>query len=167
MNIGTLLPRHARYRPHHNAVLFENHRLTYLEFNRRVNRLANALLGYGIQKGDKIATILPNCLELLDVYWAVARIGAVVVPLSPLLREEGLITLLNDSDTVLVVTDHTMIEGIDKIRPNLMFVRGYILTDGPSSEGWMTYQDFVGTASENDPPYIEISDHDPYNIIYS
>ncbi len=167
MNIGTLLPRHARYRPHHNAVLLENHRLTYLEFNRRVNRLANALLGYGIQKGDKIATILPNCLELLDVYWAVARIGAVVVPLSPLLREEGLITLLNDSDTVLVVTSHAMIEGIDNIRPDLMFVRGYILTDGPSSEGWITYQDFVGAASEDDPPYIEISDHDQYNIIYS
>ncbi|MBI5930800.1 MAG: AMP-binding protein [Chloroflexi bacterium] len=167
MNIGTLLPRHARYRPNHIAVIFEDHRLTYSEFNRRVNRLANALLGQGIQKGDKIATILPNCLELLDVYWAVARIGAVVVPLSPLLREEGLKTLLNDSDTVLLITNRSMAEVIDHIRPELMFVRGYYLIDIPDTPSWHYYQDFVATASEDDPPYIEISDHDQYNIIYS
>ncbi len=82
MNIGSLLTRHARYRPDHTAVVFNERRLSFSEFNLRVNRLANALLDLGISKGDKIATILPNCLELLEVYWAVAKIGAVVVPLS-------------------------------------------------------------------------------------
>jgi len=89
MSIGSLLPRHARYRPDHLAIVFEDQRLTFADFNRRVNRLANALLDLGIVKGDNIATILPNCLEQLDVYWAVAKIGAVIVPLSPLLRGAG------------------------------------------------------------------------------
>ena len=87
MNIGNLFSRHAKYRPHHLAVVFEDQRLTYLELNKSINRLANALLELGIRKGDKVATILPNCLELFETYWALAKIGAVVVPLSTLLLE--------------------------------------------------------------------------------
>ena len=85
MNIGSLFSRHAQYRPNHLAIVFKDQRLTWLELNQNINRLANALLGMGIQKGDKVATLLPNCLELLEVYWAVAKIGAVVVPLSTML----------------------------------------------------------------------------------
>ena len=89
MNLGTLLPRQARFRPNHPAVVFQETRLTYRELNKSVNRLANVFWALGIRKGDKVATILPNCLELYETYWAVARIGAVVVPLSPLLRGTG------------------------------------------------------------------------------
>src|SRR6266542_3582347 len=99
VNIGSLLARHAQYRPYHTAIVFEDRRLTFLELNQRVNRLANALLNLGVRKGDKVATILPNCLELLESYWAVVKIGAVIVPLSQLLRGKGLLNLLRDSDT--------------------------------------------------------------------
>src|SRR5512134_1133709 len=116
MNLGTLLPGHARYRPDHTAVVFEDERLTYREFHRRVNRVANGLLGEGISKGDKIATLLPNCLELLEIYWAVAAIGRVVVPLSTLLRGKGLSMLLSDSDTSLVVTNAAFVPHLDPVR---------------------------------------------------
>src|SRR6185503_20086699 len=99
MNIGSLLPRHAQYRPNHTALVFEGRRLTFLELNRRVNQLANALQRLGVKKGDKVATILPNCLDLLESYWAIVKIGAVIVPLSQLLRGKGLLNLLRDSDT--------------------------------------------------------------------
>ena len=89
MNIGSLLPHHARYRPNHTAVMLEDCCLSFREFNGHVNRLANALLSLGLKKGDKVATILPNCLALLEAYWAVAKLGLVVVPLSPLLREKA------------------------------------------------------------------------------
>ena len=67
MNIGSLLPSHARYRPNHTAVIFEDCRLSFRAFNARVNRLANALSNLGVKKGDKVATILPNCLSLLNI----------------------------------------------------------------------------------------------------
>ena len=105
MNIGTLLPRHARYRPDHTAVIFEDQRFTYREFNARVNRAANALRDLGLVQGDKVATILPNCLEQLELLWAVTRIGVVIVPLSPMLRGAGLTRLLNDADASAVVTN--------------------------------------------------------------
>ena len=87
MDLGTLLPRHARYRPDHLAV-FEGHRLTFPEFNARVNRLSNALLADGLAMGDKVATVLPNCLEQLEVYCAAAKTGLVAVPMSPLIVDE-------------------------------------------------------------------------------
>ena len=98
MNIGALLPRHARYRPDHLALVVGDQRLTYRKLNAVVNRLANALLTNGIAKGEKIATILPNCLELMIAYWAAAKTGIVIVPMSTLLQDHGLATLLRDSD---------------------------------------------------------------------
>jgi len=168
MNIGALLPRHARYRPDHLAVVFEDHRLTYRQFNRRVNRLANALVDMGIAKGDKIATILPNCLELLDIYWAVAKIGAVVVPLSPMLRGTGLTRLLNDSDSVLVVTNASFTEILDPLRAQLPAIAAdrYVLIDGEQFDGYRHYPDML-SANEDEPPAVEINNDDPYNIIYS
>ena len=66
MPLNTLLPRHSRYYPEKLAVVFGEHRLSFFEFNRRVNKVANALLGMGIRKGDKVATILSNSLEVLE-----------------------------------------------------------------------------------------------------
>ena len=79
--INTLLVHHTRYRPDHLAVVFGEHRLTFREFNARVNRVANALGELGLAKGDKVATILDNSLELVEVYQAVAKTGLVAVPL--------------------------------------------------------------------------------------
>ncbi len=169
MNLGTLPARHARYRPNHTAVVFGDTRLTYREFNRRINRLANALRSEGIGKGDKVATLLPNCLELLEIYWASAKLGAVVVPLIPLLRGTGLATLLNDSDTVLVVTDTAFREHMEPVRPLVPAIAdgGYYLTDGDAGGGYRSYQAVTAAASDAEPPDAGVVRDDPYNIIYS
>ena len=89
MNIGSLLPRHARYRPEHLAFVVGKERLNFFELNSRVNRLGNALLDSGIRKGQKMATVLPNCEELMLLYWAAAITVIVIVPGSPLLQGSG------------------------------------------------------------------------------
>ncbi|MCB9454042.1 MAG: AMP-binding protein [Anaerolineaceae bacterium] len=169
MSLATLLDRHAQYRPHHLAVIFEDHRLTYQQFNARVNQLANALRARGIQKGDKIATILNNCLELLDIYWAVAKIGAVVVPLSPLLRGQGLTRLLLDSDTVMVFTDKAFVEILDPLKGDLPAIAPdrYFLVNAEGVPGYTSYASLVADAPESSPQGIHIERDDPYNIIYS
>ena len=103
MHIAGLITRHARYHPDRTAVVFQDQRLGWREFNRRVNRLAHALRGAGVEKGDRVATVLPNCIELLDVFWACAKLGAVAVPLSPLLAASGLQSLLQDAAPTVVV----------------------------------------------------------------
>jgi len=167
MNIGSLLPRNAQYRPHHTALVFEDCRLTFLELNQRVNRLANALLSLGVTKNDKVATILPNGLELLESYWAIAKIGAVIVPLSQLLRGKGLLNLLRDSDTSTVITNSCVVNELNSIKPELENIPAnrYISTD--DNDGYQSYAALTGGSSSDEPPTIEIRDDDLFNIVYS
>lgn len=169
MKIGTLPARHARYRGDHLAVVFGDQRLTYRDFNTRINRLANALLGSGINKGDHIATILPNCLELLALYWAAAKIGVVVVPSSVLLQEAGLRTLLNNSDTMMVFSSPEFAETLNAVRGDTPAIADdrWVLIGNDAPEGFISYDEFVHGASSDEPPDAGIHSTDPYNIIYS
>jgi long-chain acyl-CoA synthetase len=168
MTISSLLPRHARYRPDHLALVFEGHRLTFRQFNARVNRLSNALLAAGSTRGEKIATVLPNCLEQLEVYWAAAKTGLVVVPMSPLLQDSGLRSLLDNCDARAVVSTAAFADTLARIRGQLPGIDPdrWVLTDGIRS-GFQAYGALVARASEDEPPDAGILSADPYNIIYS
>ncbi len=167
MNIGSFLSHHARYRGEHIGIVLDHERLTFREIDLRVNRTANALHGLGVKKGDKVATILPNALELLETYHACAKLGAVVVPLSPLLRGMGLTTLLRDSDTLVVIANAEMRDVLEGLRGQVPNAAHYILIDAPAREGFLDYHALVEKASDAEPPRVAIADDDPYNIIYS
>jgi acyl-CoA synthetase (AMP-forming)/AMP-acid ligase II len=171
VNIGTLLTRHARYRAHHRALVVADRALSYREFNAVTNRLANALLASGLEKGDKFATVLPNCLELMTAYWAAAKSGLVIVPASPLLQESGLATLLRDSDTRLVLADSSFAPMLDTIRTETTDVMdgGYVLVgaDNPAPTGFRNYDTLVAAVSDEEPPDAGITDDDVFNIMYS
>jgi len=169
MNIGSLLPRHARYRPDHLAFVCGEQRFTYREFNAYVNKLANALLASGLSKGDKMATLLPNCTELMAAYWAAAKTGIVIVPCSPLLQDSGLMTLLQDSDTVLVLADADFTDTLQRIRGDLPAIQSdhFILVGESTPQEFIGYSEWVANASEDNPPDANLNDDDVYNIMYS
>jgi long-chain acyl-CoA synthetase len=170
MNIGSLLPHHARYRPNHTAFVCGEERFSYRMFNAYVNKLAHALLANGLVKGDKFATLLPNCTQLMAAYWAAAKTGTVIVPCSTLLNESGILTLLKNSDTILVIADVSFAGTLQKIRHELPAIADnrFILA-GPDDQlqGFRGYEEFVGSADTENPPEILIHDHDVYNIMYS
>ena len=170
MNIGSLLPRHARYRPEHLAFVVGKERLNFLELNSRVNRLSNALLDSGIRKGQKMATVLPNCEELMLLYWAAAKTGIVIVPGSPLLQASGLATLLRDSDTEVVFADAEFAETLNNIKNELPAIQNehwVILGESKINSGFKKYSDFIAEASKDEPPDAQLCDDDVYNIMYS
>lgn len=165
-NISRIIERHAIYRPDHEAIVFEGQRVTYKEFHGRINRLGHALRADGIQKGDKIASVLPNKLELLDFYWATAQIGAVMVPLSPLMQTNGLAKLLAGAGAKVVVTCQSYLPLVLKSADTYMLER-IIVVDGEAPEGVQTYQDYIAAGSDDPLEISDISDDDLYNIIYS
>ena len=169
MDIAGVLAAHARHRPEHTAVVFEDRRIPYRELHRRTDQVANALAGLGLGRGGKVATFIGNSVEQLEVYWAAAKLGSVVVPLSPLLRGKGLATLLEDADVSIVLTDRELAAHLDQVRadaPGLASVRSLVAGPGSPPAGHRSYEDLVGAASDADP-VREISGSDPYNIIYS
>ena len=169
MNVGSLLPWHARFRSDHLAVVCGEERLTFAELEARVNRLANALVSLGLRKGDKLALVLPNCIELLYAYRATALLGIVSVPLSPLLRGTGLISLLRDSESVAVIASSSMSDALDEARGELPSIppSNYILTDSDDRPGYRGYREFTENESSDQPAHVDIDDDDLYNIIYS
>lgn len=167
MTIGSIIKRHAIYRPDHLAVVFRDQRLTWSQFNARINRTANMLADQGVEKGDKVATILPNCLELLEVYWAVSKLGAVVVPLSTLLMKSAVISLLNDSDAVKVVSTSAFVELLTAVLPELTRISSddVLITDADAS--FQDYQTLRDQAEDLEPDGIKVEEEDPFNIMYS
>lgn len=168
MNIGLLPTRHARYRPTHTALIFGDRRLTWAELDARINRCANALLALGVGMGDSVATVLGNCVELIEVYWAAAKIGAVAVPLSPLLRPAGVANLLRDSDAAAMITTRAVADalreaGLDTVVPGARC----LLVDDDHHPELPGYHARTAAASEAQPPQPPIRGHEPYNIIYS
>ena len=130
IELATLVQRQARYRGSATAVVFESQRLTYAQFWARVARAGNLLRSLGIGKGDKVATLLTNSLELLELYWAIPTVGAVLVPLSPLLMPAGLASLVRDSDAKCLVTQRSMLPVLARIRASLP--AHVLLVDGAS-----------------------------------
>jgi long-chain acyl-CoA synthetase len=119
LELATLIARHARYRPQATAVVFDGVPYTYAQFSERVARAGNALRALGIGAGDKVATVAANSLELLEIYWAVPSIGAVLVPLSPLLLREGLASLLRGSDARCLIAQASMLPVLREMRAEL------------------------------------------------
>ena len=166
MNIGTLLPRHARYRPDHTALIIAGRKLSYTELHGYVNQLSNALLGLGLRKGDAFATALPNCLELMAAYWAAAQTGLVIVPCSPLLTAAGLRSLLHDCKARLVVTNTETAALIDSVRVELPVLE-HCLQIGTANAEPAPYAALIKAAATTAPPDAGLSDSDIYNIMYS
>lgn len=81
MTWGRALVRSARQYPDKIAVQDDRASLTYRQFNEKVNRLAHALKGLKLKKGDRLATLSGNCLELMEIYLASLKIGVIPCPL--------------------------------------------------------------------------------------
>ncbi len=170
IDIGTLLTGHARYRSDLPALKVAGVDYTYAELNAQVNRLANALLSTGIAKGDKVATVMTNRLELVLMYWAAAKTGIVIVPVSTLMQDAGLKGLLSDSDSILIIADAAFAEALNRIRADLPAVAPdrYVLVDSDKvSEGFLDFKDFVRDAPDTEPPPPALVSDDVYNIMYS
>ncbi|WP_112133187.1 acyl-CoA synthetase [Glycomyces dulcitolivorans] len=103
--IGSWPARRARKTPHRTAVLDPGGRFTYAELHERVNRLANALRGLGVGRGDRVAYLGPNHHTFLEALFASGALGAVFVPLNTRLAAPELRHCLDDSGAVVLIHD--------------------------------------------------------------
>jgi len=167
LTLGRLVTRHARYRPAHTAVVIGNQRLTYLQINDFVNRCANALTALGVRRGDRVATILPNSLELLATYWSCAKLGAAAVPLSPLLLAPGLVSLLNDAKPRVILSTKTLRGTLDEVQSQLTYppAATWVLIDGEVA-GYSNYASLCAAASVKEP-MTEVQAGDLMTIMYT
>jgi len=174
--LGALPLRHARYRPHRTAVIVaalrageREVRLDWRDFNAYVNRWANALAGLRVARGDRVATVLPNGLELLATYWACAKLGAVAVPLSPLSTTSGLVALLQDAPPAVVVAGHDDHIDFDEVRRALSAQPAWVLVDAAPDDEARGYRSFgtLHAGASDAEPLAEVAAGDLLTLMYT
>jgi long-chain acyl-CoA synthetase len=128
-----------------NASLICSSTISSIAGQTRLPRLASAA-------GDRVATILPNSLELLATYWACAKLGAATVPLSPLLLAAGFLSLLNDAKPRVILSTKTLYGILDEARPQLAYrpAATWVVIDGEVPE-YSNYASLCAAASVAEP----------------
>ena len=102
--LDTFLSDSARDFPHNTAIIFYGAKITYRELNEAVNHFAAALQHYGLQKGDRVAVMMPNCPQYVIAYYGTLRAGGVVVPTNPIYTAHEVEHQLQDSGARFIAT---------------------------------------------------------------
>jgi long-chain acyl-CoA synthetase len=110
------------------ALRFEGEAITYEELNRRANRVANGLQGMGVEKGDRVAIMLPNIPEFVYAFVATLKLGAVAVPFNTLYKGGEILHILKDSGAKVVIALTNFAPMINEIRPELPALEQVVLT---------------------------------------
>jgi long-chain acyl-CoA synthetase len=158
---------HGTYRRDQEAVVCGDVRRCWGDFNDNMNRVANALLQIGITKGDRVAVLMGNSIEMLEVMFGIVKSGACVVPLSGLLTGPQLAGLIEDSGANAAFATPDFIE---RLQPNVSqlstLALGHRYVVHGQAQGWQGYREFVALAPTTAPRVAHMSSDD-FNIIYS
>lgn len=146
-----LLEERVKKSPNNLLLLFNDRRFTYADFQREVNRVANAFLRLGIQKGDKISLLLPNCPEFLFAVFALAEIGAVFVPINTAFTAEEAQFVLEHSESSFLVTTQRFLPLVEQIRGRSPSLKQVISLQKDKEPGCFSWDEFLFRASADTP----------------
>ena len=129
MNLGRLLEERAQKFPKRTAVVNEGKAIHFEELNKTVNRLANGLKNLGIEKGDRVAIMLPNIPEFIYTFLACQKLGSVAVPFNTMYKGGEIFYILRDCNAKAIITLKNIVPLINEIKPDLPNLK-YIITTG-------------------------------------
>lgn len=115
--LTALLDEAAARWPRRTALVFFGRRTRYRQLRRTADRFAAALYALGVQNGDRVALILPNCPQFVAAMYGALRAGAVVVPVNPLCAESELRHILADSGATVAVVHDGGCPAVAAVRP--------------------------------------------------
>lgn len=140
-------------------------RVTYMEMYPLVVRLANALTGLGIEKGQKVAVMSVNSADYVIVYYACAMLGVTFVPLNYRAKDEELTYMLNVSQCQALFVSERYLDLVERIRATLTSVQSFVSIDARATN-YLGYADLLANSSD-DEPWVEVDDHDATIIIFT
>jgi len=164
--LGETIVRNVHKFPHKEAVIYGKTRLTYKQFNERINRLAHALLDIGIKKGSKVAILSFNCNQFLEAYYALGKIGGVAVPLNFRLHTEELAYMVHHSDAEAFIVGEPFVQMVKEMQKDLPQVRKYISIAEKPVKGMLHYEKWIAKYPD-DEPLVLIDEDDPLFIMYT
>jgi long-chain acyl-CoA synthetase len=128
MGLGKVLEESAKKYGKKTALFFEGKEISYEQLDETVNRLANGLRNLGIQKGDRVAIMLPNIPEFVHSFFALQKLGIVAVPFNTMYKGREILHILNDSGAKAIITLTNFAPLINEIKPDVPSLKHIILT---------------------------------------
>src|SRR5579884_2545683 len=157
-----LLQRAAERWPTKSAIVFGDQHISFAEWNRHASELAGGLAGLGIERGDRIGLLMPNCPEYEIAFFGVCRAGAVPTPLNPSYKEREVRYQLADAGARAAIVHVNLLPTLLTVRADLPALQHVIVCGGPPPESCLAFDALSGRASA-----IAIGENDLAALPYS
>ena len=157
MTLSDAVATHARLQPRKTALRDSRRSLSYAQWDERATRLAQALIGLGLNPGDRVALLAYNRIEWLEIYTALARAGLVAVPVNFRLAGAEIAYIVQHSQARAFIVQDALCPVMDKVRAELPIDSGaYVrLADAEGDansvesggpQGWLEYEALIAAA---------------------
>jgi long-chain acyl-CoA synthetase len=164
MNLSEMVDRFAEDMPGHAALVFEGQTISYKELLGAINRLSNALVESGVQKGDRVVILMGNRPEFVVSYFASLRIGAMAVTLNPLSTAYELSHYFAESKPSAIICKGDQIAKIETIRDRCDSLKTIISTE--PAEGAIHFDEVLRNSSDRFKA-LDLQPDDPAVVIFT
>lgn len=167
MLVGEILTHHARVRPGASALVDGATRLTYRELNALANQLANGLRRLGVARGDRVVVLAPNSLDLVLAYWAVPKLGAIVVPLNYWLQVPELAGVLEDCAPKVLIATGEYAGAARSLQAKAPSIEALLLREPPEAESEVDIGRLLASQPTAEPEPPAMGPDEDALLIYS
>ena len=148
------------------AVAMGDSRLSFDRLDKASNKIANALIGMGVGKGDRVAMLLSNSLEFVTTYFGVVKIGGIAVPLDTKYKLAELASLFDDSQPKVLVAESSLLKPLASSLPDFKSITQIIEVDAEGEGQFISYGQIMATGSV-EPVAVEVAPEDIAHIAYT
>jgi fatty-acyl-CoA synthase len=167
-HLGEVLRANARLFPDRVGARDLERAMTFRQWNARACRLANALLGLGLGKGDRVAVLAYNRVEWLEIYAAAAKAGMVAVPVNFRLVGAEIRYIVENCEAAAFIVEDALVEAVEQVRADLSVpARNFIhLGAARCPPGYRGYEDLLAAARDHEPG-ASVVPADPWTLMYT
>ena len=166
-HVGDVLAMYARFFPDKIGARDLDRAMTFRAWHGRACRLANALLGIGLVKGDRVCVLAYNCIEWLEIYVAAALAGLIAVPINFRLVGKEIRFIVENCEASALIAQHDLLPTLETVRAELPMPSGnYIVFGGESPAGYRGYEDLIARAADSRPD-VDVRGDDPWTLMYT
>jgi acyl-CoA synthetase (AMP-forming)/AMP-acid ligase II len=166
--MGIVLGMHAHSFPDKIGARDLDRAMTFRTWHQRSCRLANALTGLGLSKGDRVCVLAYNCVEWLEIYAATALAGLVAVPINFRLLGPEIRYIVENCEAGALIVQDQLIDAIEQVRDTLPIASDRFIIFGGDRRhaGYRRYEELISAASDR-PPFVTVTPDDPWTLMYT
>ena len=163
-----MLSVHARLSPNRIGARDLDRAMTFAQWNERSCRLANALLGLGLAKGDRVAILAYNCVEWCEIFAAAAKAGLVALPINFRLVGKEVQFIVDNAEASAFIVQDELVGVVEEIRKDISIKPDRFVHFGtsPCPAGYRPYEDFLAAGSAGEPNQ-QVGLSDPWTLMYT